>query len=244
MPDPTVPTVLLQPDRVIVTVALLRRRIQDRFPDSGLASLCQSLLDVAEKSSQRAEAIGRPNGWIRVGTYAVAITLIAAMAAAIFYIAGHAKADRVTPLDWIQIVEAALNVIIFYAIAIFFLVSVDRRLKRRRALQAIHELRALAHVVDMHQLTKNPERSAAHWEQTENSPARGLSPFELNRYLDYCSEMLSLIGKIAAMYVQRFDDPEALAAVSEVEQLTSGLSQKIWQKIMILENWRKDTEKV
>lgn len=46
--------------------------------------------------------------------------------------------------------------------------------------------------------------------------------------------MLSLIGKIAALYVQRFDDPAAVAAVSEVEQLTTGLSRKIWQKIVLL----------
>ena len=242
MPEPSSPSVRLQPDRVIQTVALLRRRIQERFPDSGLSALCGSLLEVARQASDRAETIGRPNGWIRLGTYTIAVTLIAAMAAAVFYIVGHARADRVTPLDWIQIVEAALNVVIFYAIAIFFLVSLDRRLKRRRALQAVHELRALAHVVDMHQLTKNPERSASQWQHTEHSPVRRMSPFELNRYLDYCSEMLSLIGKIAAMYVQRFDDPEALVAVSEVEQLTSGLSRKIWQKIMILENWRQETE--
>jgi hypothetical protein len=46
--------------------------------------------------------------------------------------------------------------------------------------------------------------------------------------------MLSLIGKLAALYVQKFDDPVALAAVNDVEQLTTGLSRKIWQKIMIL----------
>ena len=53
-------------------------------------------------------------------------------------------------------------------------------------------------------------------------------------YLDYCSEMLSLIGKLAAQYVQKFDDPVVLAAVNEVEAPTTGLSGKIWQKIMIL----------
>jgi hypothetical protein len=34
--------------------------------------------------------------------------------------------------------------------------------------------------------------------------------------------------------VQKFDDPVALVAVNEVEELTTGLSRKIWQKIMIL----------
>ena len=70
--------------------------------------------------------------------------------------------------------------------------------------------------------------------ETPSSPKHNLGPAELGRYLDYCSEMLSLIGKLAALYVQKFDDPVALAAVNEVEDLTTGLSRKIWQKIMII----------
>lgn len=46
--------------------------------------------------------------------------------------------------------------------------------------------------------------------------------------------MLSLLGKISVLYVQRFDDAVALAAVNEVEQLTTGLSRKIWQKLMMI----------
>ena len=65
-------------------------------------------------------------------------------------------------------------------------------------------------------------------------PRRQLTPFELSRYLDYCSEMLSLTGKCAVLYVQGFDDDVALRAVNEIEDLTTGLSRKIWQKLMIL----------
>ena len=63
-----------------------------------------------------------------------------------------------------------------------------------------------------------------------------MTSFQLNRYLDYCSESLALISKIAALYVQDFQDPIVLDAVDDVEDLTSGLSRKIWQKITILEN--------
>ena len=86
----------------------------------------------------------------------------------------------------------------------------------------------------MHQLTKDPERLRARQVSTPSSPKQNLTPAELGRYLDYCSEMLSLIGKLAALYVQKFDDPVALAAVNEVEDLTTSLSRKIWQKIMII----------
>ena len=48
--------------------------------------------------------------------------------------------------------------------------------------------------------------------------------------------MLSLIGKIAALFAQRFDDSVVLGSVNEVEILTASLSQKIWQKLTILES--------
>ena len=44
------------------------------------------------------------------------------------------------------------------------------------------------------------------------------------------------VSKVAALYVQGFPDAQAVSAVDDVEDLTTGLSRKIWQKIMILEN--------
>jgi hypothetical protein len=101
-------------------------------------------------------------------------------------------------------------------------------------LQALHELRAIAHIIDMHQLTKDPERMLARSQSTASSPQPNMTAFELSRYLDYCSEMLSLTGKIAALYIQHFDDAVAIAAANEIEALTTGLSNKIWQKLNIL----------
>jgi hypothetical protein len=40
---------------------------------------------------------------------------------------------------------------------------------------------------------------------------------------------------VAALYAQTFDDPVVLSAVEELETLTTALSGKIWQKIMILD---------
>jgi hypothetical protein len=58
---------------------------------------------------------------------------------------------------------------------------------------------------------------------------------ELTRYLGYCSESLSLISRVAAVYVRDFRDPVTLSAVNEVESLTTGLSRKICHKIVILD---------
>ena len=59
------------------------------------------------------------------------------------------------------------------------------------------------------------------------------------RYLDYCSELLSLISKIGAIYVQEFPDTVALQAVDQLASLSNDLSRGILQKIMIVENVRK-----
>ena len=88
----------------------------------------------------------------------------------------------------------------------------------------------------MHQLTKDPEQILSpDMPRTSSSPLRVMNRFELSRYLDYCSELLSLAGKLAALYAQYLPDPVVLTAVNEVENLTVGLSRKIWQKIMILD---------
>ncbi|AHG89165.1 hypothetical protein J421_1628 [Gemmatirosa kalamazoonensis] len=72
-------------------------------------------------------------------------------------------------------------------------------------------------------------------EDTAASPVRTMTPPELGRYLDYCSELLSLTSKLAALFVQHFTDPVVLGAVNEIETLVTGLSGKIWQKIEMLE---------
>jgi len=87
----------------------------------------------------------------------------------------------------------------------------------------------------MHQLTKDPEVLLTPRPDTPSSPARTMSASDLGRYLDYCSELLSITSKIAALLVQDFDDPVVLGSVNEIETLTTGLSGKIWQKITILD---------
>src|SRR5581483_11218682 len=138
--------------------------------------------------------------------------------------------------NFIQALDASIGSVVFVGAAILFLVNWETRIKRNRALRAIHELRALAHIVDMHQLTKDPENYFGRGRRPIAPPKREMTPFELNRYLDYCNDSLALISKIAALYVQGFQDPVLLDAVDDVEDLTSGLSRKIWQKLTILES--------
>src|SRR5262249_6153933 len=105
-----------------------------------------------------------------------------------------------------------------------------------RSLRDLHVFRSIAHVIDMHQLTKDPSIALASEHATASSPQRTMTPFELTRYLDYCGEMLSLTSKLAAVYAQNLPDPVVVDAVYDIESLTTNLSQKIWQKITLVDS--------
>ncbi len=224
---------VLRADKLIETIVRLNHRIEARFPKSGLLGLCEQLLRVAQLASQRSEWIGRPVAWIRISSLLIAVLLAILFVGAILAIIFRLKSLDLPEL--MQVLDTGTNEAVLFGAVLFFLLNLENRIKRGRALIAIHELRSIAHIIDMHQLTKDPERLLRGWKATDSSPKQQMTPFELNRYLDYCSEMLSLTGKIAALYVQRFDDAVALESVSEVETLCNDLSRKIWQKIMVIE---------
>jgi hypothetical protein len=217
---------------VYETIVRLEQRIAARFPESGLRRVAQDVIVVARDSTDRIVRIRRRSVAIRVISWLLAVAVLAVLLTVPFTLRlGHVD----TVADAVQVLEAALGTSFFIGTAILFLLSLESRLRRNRAMAAIHELRALAHVVDMHQLTKDPAMLLDPQAATSVSPARSYTPFELSRYLDYCSELLALISKIAVLYVQDFSDPVAVGTVDEVEDLTNGLSRKIWQKIMLIQ---------
>src|SRR5262249_6862739 len=139
--------------------------------------------------------------------------------------------------SFFQGVNAAMNLTVLVGAALLFATTLDDRIKRRRSLRELHVFRSIAHVIDMHQLTKDPTSLLGEGPATEASPERTMNKFELTRYLDYCSEMLSLTSKLAALYAQVLPDAVVIDAVNEIENLTANFSRKIWQKISIVETF-------
>ena len=220
----------LDPARIVETLDRLQARVEARFPSSGLSKVSAELAQTARKTSERAAALTAPSWPLRI---AVSVVIVLGVAAQVW--AGRLlHLERIeTGLGLLQSLEAAVNLLILFGGAVWFLVTLEERMKRQRALDALHELRSLAHIIDMHQLTKDPTKLLnAH--RTPASPERSMSRFELTRYLDYCAEMLALIGKLAALYAERMRDGVVIDAVNDIETLTTGLANKIWQKIMII----------
>ena len=220
----------LNADRIVETLEKLHARVNERFPDAGLAHVCAGLTDVARLTKERAARIEVPNYWLRFGS----VTVIALGIAAIMYVASiiEYKHSQDNLFGVVQGIEALINVLVASGIAIFFLTTIESRWKRQRALDHLHELRTIIHVIDMHQLTKDP--SSGKGSRTRSSPDRNMTAYELQRYLDYCSEMLSLSAKLATLYAQSSRDAMVISAVTELEQVSSNLSHKIWQKITLI----------
>jgi hypothetical protein len=223
--------------QIAQTLEALRGRIAERFPDSNLRQLSEQLIEASKGAFAVAAYLRRPN-WILRGLGGVATLGLVALLVAVARITFRASGEMGMS-DIVQTIEAAVNDVVFFGIAVYFLLTIETRAKRRRALTVLHELRSLAHIVDLHQLTKDPERlSSAPPDAGVGGRSRRTAGKDLSRYLDFCSELLSLTSKLAALLVQNFNDNQVLAAVNEVEELTTGLSGKIWQKITILERAR------
>lgn len=230
----------LDAEAIVATSDALARRVEERFPGSGLAAVARELHDVSKTVQQRAVAIAKPRVALRIAVAAVICLLVVILIAGPLY--AQIPNSFALP-ELVQVSEAALNLIVLTGGAAFFLATVERRLQRQRVLAAIHELRALAHIIDMHQLAKDPQRVLqAKFILTASSPKESFDAFALSRYLDYCGEMLSLTGKLAALYSMQLDDPAIISAVNDIETLTTGLSRKVWQKIVLLNSRRTNVD--
>jgi hypothetical protein len=223
----------LDSQKIIETVQALQSRIEERFPGSGLGKIADELLRIAEETVARTRWIQKPHIALRCAAAILSLAIISIVFGLVIHIHQFEFNDYT---NFIQALDASIGSVVFIGATILFFVSWENRIKRSRALKAIHELRAMAHIVDMHQLTKDPQDYFGCGQRPASPPKRGMTPFDLNRYLDYCSDALALISKIAALYVQGFQDPVLLDAVDDVEDLTAGFSRKIWQKITILES--------
>jgi hypothetical protein len=224
----------LKLDQILRTLGGLRARIEERFPGSGLGQVAGSLHAVGEDLAPLLERARRPR-WLARGLLVVAIVFIGGVLLLLTQRFRMLSVDVQGIGGLLQAIEAAAQDLIFLSLATYFLFTIDSRVRRRASLRALHRLRSIVHIVDMHQLTKDPEHLLAPGMTTASSPERRMTRFELARYLDYCSELLSIASKLAALHAQYLNDPVVLAAVTDVETLASNLANKMWQKIVILD---------
>ena len=224
----------LELDQILATLASLQARIGERFPDSSLSKVAAELYRIGTDVGPLLARVRRPHWGLRTGL----LVLIALMVGVLVLVTQRFRisVDVQGIGGLLQAIEAAAQDLIFLSLAVYFLFTVENRLRRRASLRALHRLRSIVHIVDMHQLRKDPEHLIAPGNRTPSSPECCMTRFELVRYLDYCSELLSIASKLAALHVQHDNDPVVLDAVNDIETLAANLSNRMGQKILILDN--------
>jgi|JI10StandDraft_1071094.scaffolds.fasta_scaffold81230_2 hypothetical protein len=223
----------LDPEAVSATAERLYLRVQERFPDRGISRLATELVTIAEETRARVGDLRRPRRALRAGIAFAAALVLTAIVVAATQVDSGARVGGVN--DFVGFVESLIQDVVFLGLGAAFLFGIEGRLKRRTALAGLHDLRSFAHVIDMHQLTKDPEFVISDLQPTSHSPDRIDDRVLLGRYLEYCSEMLALTSKLAASYAFDNSDAVVLGAIREIQELVGLLSGKIWQKRVILD---------
>jgi len=122
------------------TIAQLSNRVKERFPDGNLIQACDELLRLSRDTKLRAEWIGSPIISLRI----VATILISLIAVALVsaFSQLNLSSGRLDVVVFVYFLNAGMNNIVISAAVVFFLITIEARVKRRRSLLAIHELRS------------------------------------------------------------------------------------------------------
>lgn len=220
---------------IIETAERLEKRVAERFPHAGLRGVAIELVSLSRDLAKAAKALEAPIWWLR----GLVIAAIAAGALMFLFVGTILPLGRISGTDdavqSVQGIESLINMIILAVLGFLALIRTEERIKRKQVFRKLHGLRSLIHVIDMHQLTKDPAALSTEFKPTSHSPARITDRADLARYLDYCSEMLSITGKVAALFAQSVNDNVVVDGVNDIESLSSNLSRKIWQKITLID---------
>ncbi|OFE15860.1 hypothetical protein BA895_04920 [Humibacillus sp. DSM 29435] len=227
---------------VRAVIVYLGERIDRYLPrHPGLRSVTRELGEVVDDLLDRANRASRARAaltWLSRTLIAV-ILVVVVVATGSAVRDGVAEAGALRAFEWLPVVESGINDLVFAGIAIWFLLSLADRVVRRSLIGYLHRLRSMAHIIDMHQMSKDPAVllpaafPVAPVGDDVVSP-RTMSVRDYALYLDYCSELLSLTAKGAALCAEESTDALVLDTVSEIESMTTGMSRKIWQKISLL----------
>jgi len=213
-------------DHVINTIGLMDRQIDIHFPNRNLSKVSSSIVEFAERHESDLEYIDRPNISIKIAIGSAMSLMSGLVMFWLYELFIHNDGSGM--IFELQDLDAFINILIFGSAVTWFLLNWQAKSKRRFIIGRINELRSFGHVIDMHQLTKDPFFD----DEME------MRDKDLIRYLDYCGDLLSCCSKLAATYLEHTDDEMVVQYVNEFESLTGQFNRKIWQKITILDRNR------
>ncbi len=220
----------IDPTKLILTISKMADRVEAQFPTSGLSAVANEVAAVAEGTVARVVEIKKPRLLLR---FIVGLLVLLVLSGPLIFSLVLSFSEEVTNLgDFLEATDAGLHMLLVLAGGIVFLIGMENRGRRNDALEALAEFRSLAHLVDLHQINKDPGLDLMVAPEHDTRTVR--TDHELAIYLDLSGDLLSIVGKLAAYYAQNLSDRVVLDAVNEIETLTSSLSNKLWLKILVL----------
>lgn len=162
----------LDPKLIIETAERLEERVAERFPDAGLRGVAAELVSLSRDLAKAAKELEAPIWWLR----GVIIAAVVAGALVFLFVGTILPLGRFSgshdAVQSVQGIESSLNVVILAVVGFLALLRAEERIKRKKVFRELHGLRSLIHVIDMHQLTKDPAALSADFKPTAHSPAR------------------------------------------------------------------------
>lgn len=208
----------LQPDKLISTSLELAKWIRKEFPKAHLSDVAQDVYALTTEAVAKAKHIARPMYWLR-------LLLTIAFGGLCYGVYWHYTHH--SEQEFNDLLHSLKPLGVFVGSAVLFVITLETRFKRWKALKAIHELQSVVHIIDMHQLGKDP--SIEKFRDDPEDRER-----KIDQYLHCCTAMISIVSKIGQLYIDHFYDASATTAVNEFEAVATGTTQKIWSKILHL----------
>jgi hypothetical protein len=212
----------LDPARIIETAENLARVIGEKLPGSSLADLAVELSQIAHAIVERARRARRPIFVIRV----VSVLAVSTSLLVLWYLLNHihTRWEFGTITEVFEAADAGFNLLILLAGALWFLITFENRIKRKKALEFIEELREFVHVIDVTQLFYTPLVY-----NSEAAAGRTSATFDYTYFL-FCTQMLAVISNLAPLYTRGAAGDSILRAASDVEQLANAITVKLLSK--------------
>ena len=212
----------LDPFRIVETAENLAREVGERLPGSNLSGLAVVLVQIAHSTDEQARLARKPIYSVRAGSLLAIVASTLLFGIIIFHV--HARWEFSTITEVVEATDAGFNLLAILVGALWFFASFEARIKRKRVLKSIEELREFIHVIDVTQLYYTPDLY-----RPDGEAAHSTRKFD-HTYLLFCTQMLAVIGNLAPLYTRGAAGDSVLRAVSDVELLANAITVKLQSK--------------
>lgn len=216
----------LDPTKIIETAENLALHTAQKLPGTTLAGLAVELARIARETDERARQARKPILVIRVASVTAIVGTLLGLWYLLYHL--HTRWEFSTITEFFEFTDAGFNLLVLLAGALWFFITLEARIKRKKALESIQELREFIHVIDLTQLYYTPVLYNA---GTVNAPTQvGLD----YTYLLFCTQMFGVISNLAALYSRGGAGDSILRAASEVDMLATAVSSKLLSKVQMV----------